>query len=74
MWPSASSCPAAPGAQRRPDHDRHAARGSDRRLRLLAGAAANHTNNTVFMKPNAYAGDNGQPEQRVGQIGFRIVF
>ena len=30
--------------------------------------------NTVFMKPNAYAGDNGQPEQRVGQVGFRFVF
>ena len=41
---------------------------------FFTGSAANHTPNTVFMKPNAYAGDNGQPEQRVGQIGFRFVF
>ena len=27
-----------------------------------------------FMKPNAFAGDAGQPEQRVGQIGFRFTF
>jgi hypothetical protein len=27
-----------------------------------------------FMQPNAYAGDFQQPEQRVGQIGFRITF
>ena len=27
-----------------------------------------------FMQPNAYAGDIGQPEQRVGQVGFRISF
>jgi hypothetical protein len=30
--------------------------------------------NMGFMQPNAYAGDVGQPEQRVGQIGFRITF
>ena len=30
--------------------------------------------NTVFMKPTAYSGDAGQPEQRVGQIGFRFTF
>ena len=30
--------------------------------------------NPGFMQPNAYAGDVGQPEQRVGQIGFRITF
>ena len=41
---------------------------------LFTGTLANHADNTVFMKPNAYAGDNGQPEQRVGQIGFRFVF
>ncbi|HEU4890991.1 MAG TPA: TonB-dependent receptor [Vicinamibacterales bacterium] len=41
---------------------------------VFTGTLADHTNNTVFMKPNAYAGDNGQPEQRVGQLGFRIVF
>ena len=27
-----------------------------------------------FMQPTAYAGDFGQPEQRVGQIGFRFTF
>jgi hypothetical protein len=27
-----------------------------------------------FMQPTAFAGDFGQPEQRVGQIGFRITF
>jgi hypothetical protein len=29
---------------------------------------------TQFMQPTAYAGDVGQPEQRIGQIGFRITF
>ena len=53
--------------------------GVQRRRGLVGGAfftgtLANHTPNTVFMKPNAYAGDTGQPEQRVGQIGFRFVF
>jgi len=38
--------------------------------RLLATGAPN----TGFMQPAAYAGDVGQPEQRVGQIGFRITF
>lgn len=28
----------------------------------------------AFMRPTAYAGDVGQPEQRVGQIGFRLTF
>ena len=27
-----------------------------------------------FMQPNAYAGDFQQPEQRVGQVGFRLRF
>jgi hypothetical protein len=30
--------------------------------------------NSSFMQPAAYAGDVGQPEQRVGQVGFRITF
>jgi hypothetical protein len=29
---------------------------------------------TSFMQPTAYAGDVGQTEQRVGQIGFRVTF
>jgi hypothetical protein len=28
----------------------------------------------TFMQPTAYAGDVGQPEQRVGQIGIRLTF
>jgi len=28
----------------------------------------------VFMKPDAFAGDAGQGEQRVAQLGFRITF
>jgi hypothetical protein len=30
--------------------------------------------NPQFMQPAGYAGDVGQPEQRVGQLGFRITF
>ena len=41
---------------------------------LYTGTLANHNPNASFMKPNAFAGDSGQPEQRVGQIGFRITF
>jgi hypothetical protein len=41
---------------------------------FFVGTAASHTPNSVFMKPQAYAGDAGQPEQRVGQIGFRFTF
>ena len=32
------------------------------------------TINPQFMQPERYAGDVGQPEQRVGQVGFRITF
>lgn len=32
------------------------------------------TPNAGFMQPTAFAGDAQQPEQRVGQIGFRITF
>ena len=27
-----------------------------------------------FMMPSAYAGDVGQPEQRIGQLGVRLTF
>ena len=27
-----------------------------------------------FMQPTAFAGDFQQPEQRVGQVGFRLTF
>ena len=30
--------------------------------------------NPNFMQPSAFAGDVGQPEQRVGQLGFRVTF
>ena len=41
---------------------------------FFTGTAAVHVPNTVFMKPTLYSGDAGQPEQRVGQIGFRFTF
>ena len=34
----------------------------------------NNQTSALFMKPDAYAGDFQQPEQRVGQIGFRFSF
>jgi len=37
--------------------------------RVISGAP-----NIGFMQPTAYAGDVGQPEQRVGQVGFRVTF
>ena len=42
--------------------------------RVFTGTAANPIPNAAFMKPSSYAGDNGQPEQRVGQVGFRVTF
>ena len=42
--------------------------------RVFTGTAANPTPNPDFMRPLGYAGDAGQPEQRVGQIGFRFIF
>jgi hypothetical protein len=41
---------------------------------FYTGTAAVHVPNTVFMKPTFYSGDTGEPEQRVGQIGFRFTF
>jgi len=38
--------------------------------RILATGALN----PLFMQPTGYAGDVGQPEQRVGQVGFRLTF
>ena len=34
----------------------------------------NNQTSAQFMQPDAYAGDFQQPEQRVGQIGFRFTF
>jgi hypothetical protein len=41
---------------------------------VFTGTLASHTPNAVFMKPNAFAGDNGASEQRVAQLGFRVTF
>ncbi len=41
---------------------------------FFTGTLANHSANPAFMKPNAFAGDALQTEQRVGQLGFRITF
>ena len=38
------------------------------------GTLASHAPNALFMKPNAFAGDAGQGEQRVAQLGFRVTF
>lgn len=40
----------------------------------FTGSAANPIPNPLFMQPAGYAGDVGQAEQRVGQIGFRVTF
>ena len=48
--------------------------GAGSATRFFTGTLASHTPNTVFMKPTAFAGDAGQPEQRVGQLGFRFTF
>ena len=42
--------------------------------KVYVGTATSYSPNSVFMVPTAYAGDTGQPEQRVGQIGFRFTF
>ena len=42
--------------------------------RFFTGTLANHSANSAFMRPAGFAGDAGQPEQRVGQVGIRITF
>ena len=42
--------------------------------RRLLGTPPNLTANPNFMQPTTFAGDFQQPEQRVGQIGFRWTF
>ena len=37
-------------------------------------SAANPTQSSSFLQPTEFAGDFQNPEQRVGQIGFRISF
>jgi hypothetical protein len=42
--------------------------------RRFLGTITNKTVNPDFMRPTVYAGDFQQPEQRIGQIGFRFSF
>ena len=42
--------------------------------RRYLGTVANKTPNPDFMRPTTYSGDFQQPEQRIGQIGFRFTF
>jgi len=42
--------------------------------RLLINANGSTSPNPLFLQPSTYAGDFQEPEQRVGQIGFRVVF
>jgi hypothetical protein len=48
--------------------------GAGSATRFYTGTLANHSPNSAFLTPSAFAGDAGQPEQRVGQIGFRFAF
>jgi len=42
--------------------------------RRFNGSVSAPTPNATFMQPTTFAGDFRQPEQRVGQIGFRFTF
>jgi hypothetical protein len=42
--------------------------------RRYLGTIASKTVNPDFMRPTVYSGDFQQPEQRIGQIGFRFSF
>ena len=42
--------------------------------RRFLGTVTSKTANPDFLRPTVYAGDFQQPEQRVGQIGFRLSF
>jgi Carboxypeptidase regulatory-like domain/TonB dependent receptor-like, beta-barrel len=42
--------------------------------RQFTGTVTNRTANADFMRPTVYSGDFQQPEQRIGQIGFRFSF
>jgi hypothetical protein len=41
---------------------------------LTSQRLANGVQRAAFMQPNAFAGDFREPEQRVGQLGFRVIF
>ena len=42
--------------------------------RQYVGTVASKSPNPDFMRPTVYSGDFQQPEQRIGQIGFRFSF
>jgi hypothetical protein len=42
--------------------------------RLLINANGSTSPNPLFLQPSKYAGDFQEPEQRVGQVGLRILF
>jgi Carboxypeptidase regulatory-like domain len=48
--------------------------GAGSRSNLFTGTVAAPVASTSFMQPSAYAGDAGQSEQRIGQLGFRFTF
>ena len=48
--------------------------GSSSSSRIYTGTAAAPVANGAFMVPTSYAGDAGNTEQRIGQIGFRFTF
>ena len=43
-------------------------------LNRYTGTITNKTANADFMLPTTFSGDFQQPEQRIGQIGFRFSF
>jgi outer membrane receptor for Fe3+-dicitrate len=40
----------------------------------FVGSKSSHSLNPNFLRPDSFAGDFQMPEQRVGQIGFRLTF
>ena len=42
--------------------------------RIYTGTKSAPVANSSFMVPSSYAGDSGQTEQRVFQVGFRFTF
>lgn len=47
---------------------------SDFTVTRYTGTVANKTPDPNFLKPTTFSGDFQQPEQRIGQIGFRFSF
>jgi hypothetical protein len=45
-----------------------------RRVTTTVNGVSTVVDNASFMRPNEYAGDFQNPEQRIGQVGFRFSF